>query len=147
RGQAEAIAFNLREMARLRVPVIAAITGEGQSGGALAIAIANHVLMLENAVYSVISPEGCASITWRDANMKARAAAALKPTAAEMLELRLVDEVVAEPAGGAHVDLAAAAQALGDALERQLEALSKMSAEGLCQSRYQRLRVLGSYFG
>jgi len=146
RGQAEAIALNLREMARLKVPIIATVTGEGQSGGALAIAVANQVLMLENAIYSVISPEGCASITWRDANMKAKAAEALKPTAADMLQLRLVDEVVAEPPVGAHADPAAAAKLLGDALERGLDAMASMAPDALCQSRYQRLRNLGSYF-
>lgn len=146
RGQAEAIALNLREMARLRVPIIATVTGEGQSGGALAIAVANQVLMLENAIYSVISPEGCASITWRDANMKAIAAEALKPTAADMLQLRLVDEVVPEPPAGAHTDPAAAASLLGDVIERGLAAMEKMTPDALCQSRYQRLRNLGSYF-
>lgn len=146
RGQAEAIALNLREMARLRVPIIATVTGEGQSGGALAIAVANQVLMLENAIYSVISPEGCASITWRDANMKAIAAEALKPTAADMLQLRLVDEVVPEPPAGAHADPAAAASLLGDVIERGLAAMEKMTPDALCQSRYQRLRNLGSYF-
>ena len=146
RGQAEAIALNLREMARLRVPIIATVTGEGQSGGALAIAVANQVLMLENAIYSVISPEGCASITWRDANMKAIAAEALKPTAADMLQMRLVDEVVPEPPAGAHADPAAAASLLGDVIERGLAAMEKMTPDALCQSRYQRLRNLGSYF-
>ncbi|HWG36469.1 MAG TPA: acetyl-CoA carboxylase carboxyltransferase subunit alpha [Terriglobales bacterium] len=146
RGQAEAIAVNLREMARLRVPIIATVTGEGQSGGALAIAVANQVLMLENAIYSVISPEGCASITWRDANMKAIAAEALKPTAADMLQLRLVDEVVPEPPAGAHADPAAAASLLGDVIERGLAAIATMTPDALCQSRYQRLRSLGSYF-
>lgn len=143
RGQAEAIAFNLREMARLQVPVIATVTGEGGSGGALAIAIGNRILMMENAIYSVITPEGCASITWRDPNLKARAAAALKPTAQDMLRLGLIDEVVAEPGGGAHQDPAAAAQRLGDALERHLEQLGSLSGEALRQDRYQRFRRMG----
>lgn len=146
RGQAEAIAFNLREMARLRVPVIATVTGEGGSGGALAIAVGNRVLMMENAVYSVITPEGCASITWRDPMMKARAAHALKPTAPEMLRLGLIDEVVAEPAGGAHLDPAAAATLLGDALGRHLDELQQLNPEQLCAHRYQRLRALGGFF-
>lgn len=146
RGQAEAIASSLREMARLRVPVIATVTGEGGSGGALAIAVGNRVLMMENAVYSVITPEGCASITWRDPQMKARAAGALKPTAPEMLGLGLIDEVVAEPAGGAHTDPAAAATLLGDALERHLSELQRLSPEQLRAQRYQRLRSLGGYF-
>jgi acetyl-CoA carboxylase carboxyl transferase subunit alpha len=147
RGQAEAIAFNLREMARLRVPVVATVTGEGGSGGALAIAVGNRVLMMENAVYSVITPEGCAAITWRVPNMKARAATALKPTAKEMLALGLIDEVVAEPDGGAHAASAAAATALGDALERHLDALGRMSGDELVQDRYDRFRRMGSFFG
>lgn len=144
RGQAEAIAFSLREMARLQVPVVATVTGEGGSGGALAIAIGNRILMMENAVYSVITPEGCASITWRDPNLKARAAAALKPTAQDMLQLGLIDEVVPEPDGGAHVNAAAAAQGLGDALERHLQQLAGLSPEALRQDRYQRFRRMGA---
>ena len=146
RGQAEAIASSLREMARLRVPVIATVTGEGGSGGALAIAVADRVLMLENAVYSVISPEGCASITWRDPTMKARAATALKPTASEMLSLGLIDEVVSEPAEGAHADLPAAAALLGNALERHLEQVTVLGPEAMTQKRYRRLRSLGGFF-
>ncbi|MGN6593465.1 MAG: acetyl-CoA carboxylase carboxyltransferase subunit alpha [Terriglobales bacterium] len=144
RGQAEAIAFSLREMARLQVPVVATVTGEGGSGGALAIAVGNRILMMENAVYSVITPEGCASITWRDPNLKARAAAALKPTAQDMLQLGLIDEVVPEPNGGAHVNAAAAAQGLGDALERHLQQLAGLSPEALRQDRYQRFRRMGA---
>jgi acetyl-CoA carboxylase carboxyl transferase subunit alpha len=143
RGQAEAIAYNLREMARLGVPVIATVTGEGGSGGALAIAVGNRVLMMENAVYSVITPEGCASITWRDANLKARAAAALKPTAQDLLHLGLIDEVVPEPGGGAHLDAAAAAQLLGDALARHLDQLTSLSADALRKDRYQHFRRMG----
>lgn len=146
RGQAEAIAYNLREMARLRVPVIVTVTGEGSSGGALAIGIGNRVLMLENAVYSVITPEGCASITWRDANMKARAATALKPTANDMLQLGLIDEVVPEPPGGAHTDPAAAAALLGDAIERHLNELTTWGPERLCDERYRRFRGMGTAF-
>ncbi|MGH9482938.1 MAG: acetyl-CoA carboxylase carboxyltransferase subunit alpha, partial [Terriglobales bacterium] len=103
-----------------------------------------RVLMLENAVYTVITPEGCASITWRDANMKARAATALKPTAAAMRELELIDEVVSEPAGGAHGDPAAAAQLLGDAIERHLSELAAMNPEQLAEDRYRRFRNLGA---
>lgn len=146
RGQAEAIALNLREMAKLRVPIVATITGEGGSGGALAIAIGNRILMMENAVYSVITPEGCASITWRDANMKARAARALMPTAEDMLRLGLVDEVVPEPNGGAHTDLATAAAGLGDALDRHLSQLEALPRERLAPDRYQRFRVMGCFF-
>jgi len=112
RGQAEAIAYNLREMSRLPVPVIVTITGEGGSGGALAIAVGDRVLMLENSVYSVISPEGCASIVWRDPTKAELAAEALKITAPSLLELKLIDEIVPEPEGGAHTDHAAAAKLL-----------------------------------
>ncbi|MGH9477256.1 MAG: acetyl-CoA carboxylase carboxyltransferase subunit alpha [Terriglobales bacterium] len=146
RGQAEAIAVNLREMAKLGVPVIATITGEGGSGGALAIAVANRVLMMENAVYSVITPEGCASITWRDASLKARAAVALKPTAADLLALGLIDQIVPEPSGGAHADPAAAAQALGDAIESHLLALQTLTPEQLREDRYTHFRVMGRTF-
>jgi len=146
RGQAEAIAYNLREMARLAVPVIATVTGEGGSGGALAIAVGNRVLMLENAIYSVITPEACASITWRDAAMKARAATALKPAAQDMLRLGLIDEVVAEPDGGAHNDVPAAARGLAEALERQLKSLDGLGAEAIIQDRYNRFRSLGQCF-
>ena len=146
RGQAEAIALNLREMARLRVPVIVTVTGEGGSGGALAIAVGDRVLMLENAVYSVITPEGCASITWRDASMKARAASALKPTAPDLLRLGLIDEMVAEPEGGAHQNPAAAAELLGAAIEPHLDRLLQLPVEQLLQERYLRLRSLGGYF-
>ncbi len=146
RGQAEAIAFNLREMARLQVPVIATVTGEGGSGGALAIAIGNRVLMLENAIYSVITPEGCASITWRDPAMKARAATALKPTAPDLLRLGLIDEVVEEPEGGAHADPAGAAQRLGDVIERHLLELTALPPAELRAARYRRLRSLGGFF-
>ncbi len=144
RGQAEAIAFNLREMARLRVPVVATIIGEGGSGGALAIALANRVLMLENAIYSVISPEGCASIMWRDPAKKETAAAALRLTAPELLELKLIDEVVPEPEGGAHNDPARAAAWLGEALERTLNQLD--AAADLPGQRYQRWRRMGQFF-
>lgn len=146
RGQAEAIAYNLREMAKLGVPVIAAIVGEGGSGGALAIAIGNRVLMLENAIYSVITPEGCASITWRDAAMKARAANALKPTAADMLRLGLIDEVVPEPPGGAHTNPAQAAEMLSDVMDRHLSALIALNPSELRADRYRRFRTMGQFF-
>ncbi|MDR3747987.1 MAG: acetyl-CoA carboxylase carboxyltransferase subunit alpha, partial [Acidobacteriota bacterium] len=125
RGQAEAIAHNLREMARLEVPFIAAITGEGGSGGALAVAVADRVLMMENSIYSVISPEGCAAIMWRDSGKKELAAAALRITAKDNLEMGFCDEVIAEPAGGAHQDYDAAAAALAESLERNLTVLEK----------------------
>ncbi|MGH9473953.1 MAG: acetyl-CoA carboxylase carboxyltransferase subunit alpha [Terriglobales bacterium] len=146
RGQAEAIAVNLREMARLGVPVIASITGEGGSGGALGIAVGNRVLMLENAMYSVISPEGCASIMWRDAEKKQEAAAALRLTAPELQGYELIDEIVAEPPGGAHQDAAAAARLLGEALARALAAFDGLSPDELRRQRQQRFRRLGSFF-
>jgi len=146
RGQAEAIAHNLREMARLRVPFIAAITGEGGSGGALAIAVADRVLMLENSIYSVISPEGCASIMWRDSSKKDVAALALRITAKDNLEMGICDEVIAEPAGGAHHDYDATAHSLGDALEKYLSELEKLPLETLLQARYNKFRNMAQYF-
>ncbi len=146
RGQAEAIAHNLREMARLAVPFIAVITGEGGSGGALAIAVADRVLMLENSVYSVISPEGCASIMWRDSNKKDIAAQALRITAKDNLELGICDEVIPEPAGGAHHDHDAMAKTLGDVLEKHLSELEKLSIEALLDARYNKFRKMAQFF-
>jgi len=146
RGQAEAIAHNLREMARLKVPFIAVITGEGGSGGALAIAVADRVLMMENSIYSVISPEGCASIMWRDSSKKNVAAEALRITAKDILELGICDEVIPEPAGGAHHDHDAAANALADALEKQLSVLEKMPVDALLNARYDKFRQMAQYF-
>lgn len=146
RGQAEAIAHNLREMARLRVPFIAAITGEGGSGGALAIAVADRVLMQENSIYSVISPEGCASIMWRDSSKKDIAAAALRITAKDNLEMGFCDEVIPEPPGGAHHDYDAAAAALAEALERNLGELEKLSTQQLLDGRYKKFRNMAQYY-
>ena len=146
RGQGEAIARNLIEMSRLRVPVIATITGEGGSGGALALAVADRVLILENAIYSVISPEGCASIMWKDPAKKQQAAAALKYTAKDVWRLRCVDEVVAEPKGGSQVDPAAAAALLDRSLQQQLSAIDKLSVEDRREQRYQRLRALAPFY-
>jgi acetyl-CoA carboxylase carboxyl transferase subunit alpha len=146
RGQAEAIAFNLREMSRLPVPIIITITGEGGSGGALAIAIGDRVFMLENSVYSVISPEGCASIMWRDASKAETAAEALKITARDLLELQLVDEIVPEPEGGAHFDPEAAARLLEPFLVRALDQLSALSSEELLNQRYDKFRRMGQFF-
>src|SRR5579863_9617652 len=126
RGQAEAIARNLREMARLSVPVVAVVIGEGGSGGALALGVANRVLMLENAIYSVISPESCAAIIWRDSTKAELAAAALKLTAEELLKLGLIDGVVAEPPGGAHEDTLAAAGLSSCSLIQALDSLTKL---------------------
>src|SRR6516165_2251386 len=146
RGQAEAIAHNLREMARLPVPFIAAITGEGGSGGALAIAVADRVLMQENSIYSVISPEGCASIMWRDSGKKDIAAAALRITAKDNVEMGFCDEVIAEPPGGAHDDYDAAAAALAEALERNLGELEKLSTQELLDGRYKKFRNMAQYY-
>jgi acetyl-CoA carboxylase carboxyl transferase subunit alpha len=146
RGQAEAIALNLREMARLEVPFIAVITGEGGSGGALAIAVADRVLMLENSIYSVISPEGCASIMWRDSNKKDVAAAALRITAKDNLELGICDEVIPEPPGGAHHDYDEAAKTLADALEKHLSELEKLPVKALLDARYEKFRKMAQYF-
>jgi acetyl-CoA carboxylase carboxyl transferase subunit alpha len=146
RGQAEAIARNLREMARLPVPILVTITGEGGSGGALAIAVGDRVLMLENAIYSVISPEGCASILWRDAGKAELAAAALKITAQELMELGLVDRIVREPDGGAHLDHDAAAALLAPVLEGSLAELSSLTTADLLAQRYDKFRHMGQFF-
>jgi acetyl-CoA carboxylase carboxyl transferase subunit alpha len=145
RGQAEAIAFNLREMAKLRVPVICTVTGEGGSGGALAIGVGDWVQMLENAVYSVISPEGCAAILWKDAGEAARAAEALKITANELLALGVIDGVVPEPEEGAHVDVDRAAELLGDALAAALAAVQVLRPEERVLRRYEKFRNMGRY--
>jgi acetyl-CoA carboxylase carboxyl transferase subunit alpha len=146
RGQAEAIAYNLREMSRLPVPIIVTVTGEGGSGGALAIAIGDRVLMLENSVYSVITPEGCASIVWRDSSKAELAAEALKITANDLAELKLIDEIVPEPDGGAHNDHAATARLLEPVLVRLLGELSSQSPKELVDARYQKFRRMGQFF-
>jgi acetyl-CoA carboxylase carboxyl transferase subunit alpha len=146
RGQAEAIARNLREMSRLPVPIIVTITGEGGSGGALATAVGDRIFMLENAVYSVISPEGCASIMWRDASKAELAAEALKITAGDLLELKLIDEIVPEPEGGAHTDHAATARLLDPVLRNSLEELSLLSAQQILDQRYEKFRRMGQFF-
>ena len=146
RGQGEAIARNLLEMSRLRVPTIATVTGEGGSGGALALAVADRVLMLENAIYSVISPEGCASIMWKDASKKQQAAAALRYTAKDVKMLGCVDDVVPEPEGGTHRDPAFAMQLVNERLERHLGDLKKMSIEQLLAARYAKFRNLAQFY-
>ena len=146
RGQGEAIAVNLREMARLRVPTVAIITGEGGSGGALAIAVADRVLMMENSIYSVISPEGCASIMWRDASKKEVAAQAMKITAADLEELKCIDGIIREPDGGAHENVDAAAAMVDEALRRQLCELKNMPVEQLVESRYRKFRNIAQFF-
>jgi acetyl-CoA carboxylase carboxyl transferase subunit alpha len=146
RGQAEAIAHNLREMARLEVPFIAIITGEGGSGGALAIAVADRVLMMENSIYSVISPEGCASIMWRDASKKDVAAQALRITAKDILQLGICEEVIPEPPGGAQHDYDAAANAVADAIEKHLSVLEQLPVDQLLKARYDKFRNMAQYF-
>jgi acetyl-CoA carboxylase carboxyl transferase subunit alpha len=129
RGQAEAIAHNLLTMASLRTPTIAAVIGEGGSGGALAVGLADRVVMLENSVYSVITPEGCAAILWRDASQRERAAEALKLTAQDLLRLKIIDEIIPEPPGGAHADPEACATALGESLRRHLRELRRFKID------------------
>ncbi|MBO0911670.1 MAG: acetyl-CoA carboxylase carboxyltransferase subunit alpha [Acidobacteria bacterium] len=146
RGQAEAIALNLREMARLRVPIVTIITGEGGSGGALAIAVSDRVLMMENAIYSVISPEGCASIMWRDATKKELAAEALKITASDLRELGCIDAIVPEPPGGAHTDHDRATKLVCQALEEHYSALKNVPADQLVASRYDKFRKMAQFF-
>ncbi len=144
RGQAEAIARNLFEMASLKVPILTAVIGEGGSGGALAVGLADRVIMLENSVYSVISPEGCAAILWKDASQRERAAEALKLTAVDLLELGVIDEIIPEPPGGAHSDPEAAAQALGESLRRHLRQLRKLKIEKLLKLREAKYLSMGA---
>src|SRR5215510_5044528 len=146
RGQGEAIARNLREMARLPVPVIVTVTGEGGSGGALAIAVGDRINILENGFYSVISPEGCASIIWRDSAKAETAAAAMKITASDLKELGIVDEIVKEPEGGAHTDVDAAARLLEEVLDRQLVELLNEPVTSLLSARYEKFRKMGQFF-
>ncbi|MDB4966238.1 MAG: acetyl-CoA carboxylase, carboxyl transferase, alpha subunit [Myxococcales bacterium] len=145
RGQAEAIAKNLEVMSRLPVPIIATVIGEGGSGGALALGVADRILMLEYSVYSVISPEGCASILWKDQKKVETAAREMKMTAPDLLELGVADALVPEPAGGAHRDPEAAADAVGEAIARELSALSSLSPEARVEARYQKFRRMGSF--
>ena len=144
RGQAEAIASSLIEMASLQTPIITAVIGEGGSGGALAVGLADRVLMLENSVYSVISPEGCAAILWKDASQRERAAEALKITAQDLLKLGVIDEIVPEPPGGAHSDPDAAAASLGDALQRHLGQLRKLKVDKLLKRREEKYLSMGA---
>ena len=146
RGQGEAIARNLLEMARLEVPIIATVIGVGGSGGALAIAVADRVLMMENSVYSVISPEGCASIMWRDASKKDLAAEAMKITAKDLNELGCIDGIIPEPAGGAHTDHAQAAELLDAALQQHLASIKQLPASNLLETRYQKFRNMAQFF-
>jgi acetyl-CoA carboxylase carboxyl transferase subunit alpha len=145
RGQAEAIARNLREMARLRVPLVAVVIGEGGSGGALALGVADRVIMLENSVYSVITPEGCAAILWKTASAKDKAAAAMKMTAGDLNELRVIDEVIPEPFGGAHADWPTTADVLREALVRHLFELSELTPEDLLPRRWEKYLAMGEF--
>jgi acetyl-CoA carboxylase carboxyl transferase subunit alpha len=145
RGQAEAIAFNLREMAVLRVPIIATVTGEGGSGGALAIGLGDRVNMLEFSIYSVISPESCSAILWRDRTHAAEAAEALRLTPEDLQQLDLIDAIVPEPSGGAHNDPAKMADTLGAVLDEQLHELSRVAVESLLRDRYGKFRKMGTF--
>jgi len=145
RGQAEAIARNLEVMAGLPVPIIAVVIGEGGSGGALAVGVGNRLLMMEHSIYSVISPEGCASILWKDGSRAAQAATVMKLRAPDILGLEVADEVVPEPGGGAHRNPAEAAVRLGEALRRHLAQLTAMSPDELIQQRYDKFRRLGAF--
>jgi acetyl-CoA carboxylase carboxyl transferase subunit alpha len=145
RGQAEAIAYNLREMAKLRVPVIVTVTGEGGSGGALAIGLGDRVIMLENSIYSVISPEGCASILWRDQAYAEQAARALRLTAPDLLEFGLIDQIVPEPAGGAHMNPREMADSLDVALSEALSSVRGLADEQRVARRYEKFRAMGDF--
>ncbi|MDD5597696.1 MAG: acetyl-CoA carboxylase carboxyltransferase subunit alpha [Victivallaceae bacterium] len=142
---AEAIAVNLREMFSLKVPVICVVIGEGGSGGAIGIGVGNRILILENAYYSVITPEGCAAILWKDRKYSEQAAAALNPTAAKLEELGIADEVIPEPLGGAHKDCAATAKAIRKSLKLHLRELEKLSPEQLKDQRYKKFRRMGRF--
>jgi acetyl-CoA carboxylase carboxyl transferase subunit alpha len=145
RGQSEALASNILEMAVLPTPIVAAVIGEGGSGGALALGVADRVLMFENSVYSVISPEGCAAILWKDASQRERAAEALKLTSNDLLSFNIIDEIIPEPAGGAHQDPDAAGEALREALIRQLTELKKLRPEKLVRRRAEKYAAMGVF--
>src|SRR5438045_1969673 len=143
RGVAEAIAVNLRDMMLLETPVIVLVSGEGGSGGALGIAVGDRVLMQEFAIYSVIPPEGCAALVWRDASKKAEAAEALKLTAPDLLRFGIIDEIIPEPTGGAHTDQEAAARLVDEVLERTLREVSAIGNDARLQRRYDKFRNMG----
>ena len=145
RGQAQAIAENIRDMFALKIPIVCCVIGEGGSGGALGIGIANRVLMLEHSYYSVISPEGCAAILWKDSNKAKDAAETLRLTAAELIEFGIIDQIIPEPLGGVHKDPDKAADSLKEALVRNLDSLSKYSAAELLQGRYDKFRKIGAF--
>ena len=145
RGQSEALARNILEMSALPTPIISVVIGEGGSGGALALGVADKILMFENSVYSVISPEGCAAILWKDASQRERAADALKLTADDLVRLGLVDEIIAEPLGGAHFDPEAAGEALRDALVRHVKDVSRLKGDRLVRKRHDKFAAMGAY--
>jgi len=145
RGQAEAIAMNLREMARLRTPLVSVVIGEGGSGGALALGVTDRILMLEHSIYSVISPEGCAAILWRSREHREKAADALRLTSKDLVELGVCDEIVPEPAGGAHNDFDGTSAALGDVLDRILTELAATPVEKLLESRWAKYEAIGAW--
>ncbi len=145
RGQSEALATNILEMARLETPIVAAVIGTGGSGGALALGVADRILMMENSVYSVISPEGCAAILWKDASLRERAAEALKLTPQDLLRLRVIDEIVPEPVGGAHVDPDGAGEVLREALIRHVTELRKVKPEKLIRRRAEKYAAMGAF--
>ncbi|MBU1863492.1 MAG: acetyl-CoA carboxylase carboxyltransferase subunit alpha [Candidatus Omnitrophica bacterium] len=145
RGQAEAIAYNLRAMSILEVPIISVIIGEGGSGGALGIGVTDKIIMLENAYYSVISPEGCAAILWKDSTRAPEAAVALKITADELFDIKLIDDIVKEPLGGAHRDVKKTAKNLKEKLEKHLAVLTTISKKELCENRYAKYRKIGVF--
>ena len=144
-GQAEAIAFNLREISKLKIPVVNVVIGEGGSGGALAVGVGDAILMLEYSFYSVISPEGCAAILWKSQDYAKDAAEAMKLTAQDSLENGIVDEVIEEPLGGAHRDYQAAARQMAGAIQRHLEQLAAMGAEELVTDRWAKFRKMGVF--
>ena len=145
RGQAEAIAVNLRDMSSLAVPVLVTVTGEGGSGGALALGVGDRINMLEHSIYSVISPEGCAAILWRDQGMARDAARALRLTTQDLRELGVIDEVIPEPEGGAHADPAGTAKIVGEVLSRQLDEVSALDPEERIRERYLKFRRMGRF--
>ena len=147
RGQAEAIAKNLEVMSQLSTPIIVTVVGEGGSGGALGIGVGDRVLMLENAIYSVISPEGCAAILWRDAAMAPKAARALRMTAGDLLPLGIIDDIIREPSGGAHRSPEKQFALVGEALQKYLNELNKMDSASLISSRYDKFRKMGRFLG
>lgn len=146
RGQAEAIAYNLREMSRLMTPIVAVVIGEGGSGGALGLGVANRIYMLENAYYSVISPESCAAIIYRDSGKAPEAAAALRMTADDLLEMKLIDGIIPEPPEGAHMDHEAASSALRETLKAALNELADLTSEIIVEQRYEKFRRMGNFF-